>query len=84
MWLNELKTALVLKDIEKLNTLLDSVPPLDKQTDIQEAIYLLDEAKKVVLQAQDELLSSMQKIKKNIEFLNATKPQDYKNLNIIS
>ena len=84
MWLNELKIALVQQDIEKLNNLLESIPPLDNLTDINEAIHLLDEATKMVVTKQNKALSSMQTIKKNIDFLKSTKPQRQNNLNIFS
>jgi len=84
MWLNELKIALVQQDIEKLNNLLESIPPLENLTDINKAIHLLDEATKMVVTKQNKALSSMQTIKKNIDFLKSTKPQNGQNLDIFS
>ena len=72
MWLKKLKIALVQKDIKSLGVLLDDIPTLEDAKEIEEALYLLQEAQKIVQNLKDETASSMAQMKKNIDFLNAT------------
>ena len=72
MWLNKLKVAVVQRDTELLETLLDDLPQLEDEKDIEEALYLLAEATKIVQELKDETAASMVQMKKNIDFLNST------------
>ncbi len=69
MWLNKLKIAIVDKNTDTLNELLDDIPTFENKKDIEEAMYLLKEANKLLQTLKKETLSSMEHIKKNIEFL---------------
>ncbi|MCD6173027.1 MAG: hypothetical protein J7J96_04445 [Sulfurimonas sp.] len=75
MWLTNLKIAIVEKNTDKLNELMDEIPQLEKKEDIEQAIYLIKEATKLVQSFQDETFTSMKQMKKNITFLRATEPQ---------
>ncbi len=72
MWLNKLKVAVVQKDVELLETLLDDLPEVQDSKEIEEALYLLKEAVQIIQQLKDETATSMQQMKKNIDFLNST------------
>jgi len=72
MWLNKLKVAVVQKDVELLETLLDDLPELQDSKEIEEVLYLLKEAVQIIQQLKDETATSMQQMKKNIVFLNST------------
>ena len=72
MWLTNLKIAIIEKDTDKLNKLLDETPQLKDETEIQEAMYMLREAFGLVHTLRDDTEKSMVQIKKNIDFLNAT------------
>jgi hypothetical protein len=72
MWLNSLKIAIVEKDTEKLNKLLDNLPKLEKKEEIEEAIYLLKGANEMVSNLKDKTSASMKQMKKNMDFLNST------------
>lgn len=72
MWLNKLKVAVVQKDTELLATLLDDLPQLEDAKEVEEALYLLAEATKIVQDLKDETAASMVQMKKNIDFLNST------------
>ncbi len=72
MWLNQLKIAIVSKDTEKMNALMDELPQLKTQEEIDSALTLLKEATKLVVSLQDETKSSMLQMKKNLNFLNST------------
>ena len=84
MWLNDLKIAIVEKDTDKINKLLDELPELDKSSDIEQAVYLLKEASELVYTLQDETSTAMRQIKKNINFLKSTQAQAPNRLDIKS
>ncbi|MFT5660493.1 MAG: ABC-type uncharacterized transport system substrate-binding protein [Sulfurimonas sp.] len=69
MWLNKFKIAIIQKDADSLNILLDKVPSFKNKEDIEQAMYLMKEGLEVLYILQDETVSSMRKIKKNINFL---------------
>ncbi len=71
MWLNQLKIAIVQKDMELLGSLLEDIPTLEDSKEIETALFLLQEATTLTQQLQDETAASMKQIKKNIEFLNS-------------
>jgi len=72
MWLNQLKIAIIEKDIERLSELMDTLPKLSKQEDIEIALSLIGEATKLVEGLRDGTNSSMLQIQKNISFLKST------------
>jgi hypothetical protein len=72
MWLKEFKIAIIEKDIQKLEKLMDEVPTLESQEELQEAIALLKEATDLVQGLKDSTAESMAQIKKNINFLKST------------
>lgn len=84
MWLKELTIAVVQKDPQALERLMGNVPVLHNPEDLQKAIYLLEEAKKVMLSLQEETAASMLQIKKNLDFLQATQQQKINRLDITS
>ena len=72
MWLNQLKVAVVQKDIKLLESLLSAVPTFESEEEVQNAFYLLKEASAVVESLKDETATSMTQVKKNIDFLKST------------
>lgn len=72
MWLTKLKIAVVQKDIQTLEKLLDDLPTLDNEKDIQSALYLLREASELVHTLKDDTASSMKRMKKTMDFLKST------------
>ena len=84
MWLNHLKIAIVEKNTDRLNELMDEIPQLERKEDINQAIYLLKEATELVLTLQDETSASMKQMKKNIEFLKSTEHRTSNRLDIKS
>ena len=71
MWLKELKIAVVQKNVEQVEKLLENIPSLDNPQEIEETLYLLEEAKSIVQGLKDETVESMAQMKKNIDFLNS-------------
>ena len=84
MWLNKLKIAVVEKNIDKLNELMENLPQLEKKEEIEQAIYLLKEATSLVQGLHDDAQVSMIQMKKNITFLQATERQKTSSLDIKS
>ncbi len=82
MWLNNLKIAIIEKDTDKINKLLDNLPELEKAQEIEEAIYLLREASELLHTLKDETSRSMAQIKKNLQFLRSTDIPTSKKLDI--
>ncbi|HFB54173.1 MAG TPA: hypothetical protein ENJ67_05505 [Sulfurimonas autotrophica] len=71
MWLNQLKIAIVQKDMELLDSLLGDIPQLQDEKEIESALCLLQEAAALMQSLKDETTSSMKQIKKNLDFLNS-------------
>ena len=84
MWLNQLKIAVVQKDVEQLEKLLDDLPKLDDAKEIEEALYLLHEATNILQNLKDKTAASMAQMKKNIDFLNSTEANRTAKFDIIS
>ena len=72
MWLKELKIAIVEKNIDKLNELMENLPQLEKKEELDQAVCLLKEATTLVQGFKDDTQSSMIQMKKNIKFLKST------------
>ena len=84
MWLTNLKIAIVEKNTDRLNELVEDIPQLEKKEDINQAIYLLKEATELVLSLQNETSTSMKQMKKNINFLKSTEHKTSNRLDIKS
>ena len=84
MWLTNLKIAIIEKDTEKLNKLLDETPQLKDKTEIEEAMYMLREAFALVHTLKDETSKSMKQIKKNLDFLDSAEHKISNRLDIRS
>jgi hypothetical protein len=82
MWLIKLKIAIIEKNTDALDALLDDIPELSETADIEQAIYLLKEASELLYTLQDEAKISMGKIKKNISFLRSTERAHVNKLDI--
>jgi predicted translin family RNA/ssDNA-binding protein len=84
MWLNQLKIAIIQQDIDQLNGLLDDIPTFVDAGQMEEALYLFKEAKRIVEDLKDETAISMKQIKKNIDFLNSATADKPANFDITS
>ena len=72
MWLTSLKVAIVEKNTDSIDRLLGEIPELTDPKEIEEAVYLLREASKLLHTLKDETSASMKQIKKNLQFLRST------------
>lgn len=84
MWLKQLTIAIVEKNTDKLSELMEKIPQLERQEDIDSAICLLKEATSLVSSLQNDTKSSMIQMQKNIKFLNATQEKKTSNFDIKS
>jgi hypothetical protein len=84
MWLNQLKIAVIEKDMEQLDALLEEIPTLHEPKEIEEALFLLKEAAKIFETLKQETAESMQQMKKNINFLNSTQANTTSKFDITS
>lgn len=72
MWLKQFKIALIEKDIEKLNNLADDLPSLQSDEEREEAVYLFNEASRLVESLKQDTADSMAQLRKNLNFLKST------------
>ena len=72
MWLTKLKIAIVEKNTDSLGELINNIPKLSSKEDIDKAIYLTKEAAELLKTLRIDTKISMDKIKKNLAFLNST------------
>lgn len=84
MWLTKLKIAIIEKNTEALDALMDDIPQLGTKENLEQAVYLLREASELVYTLQDDTFKSMAQIKKNLQFLRSTDIPTSKNLDIKS
>lgn len=84
MWLTKLKIAIIEKNTDALNGLMEDVPQLKDKKEIEEAIYLLKEADRLIHTLKDETSASMKQIKKNLDFLRSNDIPTSKKLDIRS
>jgi hypothetical protein len=71
-WLNELKKAVILEDTLTLESLIDQMPQLATLHDMEEAAYLLQNAKTFLENERSHTLHSLSQLKNAIDFLKAT------------
>ncbi|MDB2562506.1 hypothetical protein N9X61_02765 [Sulfurimonas sp.] len=84
MWINKFKIALIQKDADAIESLLEDVPSFSSKQEIQEVMYLIEQATEFLYVLQDEITLSKKKIKQNINFLGTTLSNSSSNFNIKS
>jgi hypothetical protein len=84
MWLHELKKALLLQDLSKLDEILSSTPKFDNNEHIEEAVYLLHAVRELLEKERNSSLCTMNQLKNTLDFLkaNETSPQSSFNLKL--
>jgi hypothetical protein len=84
MWLHELKKALLLQDLSKLDEILSSTPKFDNNEHIEEAVYLLHAVRELLEKERNSSLYTMNQLKNTLDFLkaNETSPQSSFNLKL--
>jgi len=74
MWLKRFKIALIEKNVDVLSALMSDVPRLEKKEEMEEAVYLLKSATELVESLKGDAADSMKRMRKNLDFLKATRP----------
>jgi hypothetical protein len=82
MWLTNFKKAVILKEFEALNQLIDEMPPMESLSQMEEAAYLLHHAKTLLEAEQSAAMGSIQQLKNTIDFLKATENTPVSSLNL--
>lgn len=75
MWIKKLQIAIIEKDADAINTLIETMPKFENIKDIESAMYLLREANEIIHTLKNETALTMKQLKKNIDFLESTQPQ---------
>ena len=83
-WLNQLKGAVVQQNLQQVEKLLEDIPNFQDPKEIESALYLIQEAKRVAQNLKDETAATMKQLKKNIEFLNSATAEAKAKFDIIS
>jgi len=84
MWNDEFKIALIEKDTQRLEELVNVELKFDTFEEIEEAMYLIKEANRLFTKLKDETAVSLNQLKKNIDFLKATQSPFKNRLDITS
>ena len=82
MWLKKLQIAIIEKNTDAIEKLLDTPPEFDNMKDVESAMYLLREAAELVYTLKDETALVIKQLKKNIDFLKSTQPSTVNKLDI--
>ena len=69
MWLKSFKIAIAERNTDRINSLSLNIPEFDSIEEMNEALYLIKEASKLIETLQHETLEIKNKLKKNIEFI---------------
>lgn len=84
MWLRELEIALVERDTEAIDALLNESLSFDTLEEMQKAQYLLLEASKLLHELKDKSEATMKQLKKNIDFMKVSEVKSPNRLDIRS
>ena len=82
MWLNKLQIAIVEKDVDKLDELLEQMPEFKDKDEMIKAACLLKEALNLLYTLKDQTSESMKQIKKNLDFLSSTQNKPKNKLDV--
>ncbi|MGA9046234.1 hypothetical protein [Sulfuricurvum sp.] len=82
MWLTKIKTALVLEEVERIDSLIDEIPLFDTLAQMEEAAYLLAQCKILLEQHQSQNAQRLKEIKNTLDFLKSTQTQPPSSLNL--
>jgi len=82
MWLNKLKTSLVLEDIETISNLLDEMPQFETLSQMEEATYLLVQCKAILELRKSETGYVLHQLKSTIDFIKSTQTDPSHSLNL--
>lgn len=82
MWLSNFKKALILKEFDTLEELIEVMPPFESLSQMEEAAFLLHHAKILLETEQSTTLNTLQQLKNTIDFLKATENTPASTINL--
>ena len=84
MWLSKFKIAIIEKNTEQIDTLLEELPTFTTEDEMKEAQYLMKEAAVLLLHLKNQTQDTMQRVQKNLSFLKSTQTNGSSALDIKS
>ena len=84
MWLKELQIAIIEQNTKKIGELLENPVEFTSFEEMKRAQYLLAEASELLHTLKDKTATTMQQLKKNIDFLKVTERKNPNRLDIRS
>jgi len=84
VWINRFKIALIEKDIQSLEKLLEDVPDFNDLKLMKELAFLIQNAIKLLQNEKNTTAHEMHQIKKTLDFLNASASDTKNNFDIKS
>ncbi len=84
MWVNKLQIAIIEKNTDNIDNLLDNMPKFRTKEEMISAQYLLREALELLYTLKDETALTMKQLKKSIDFLKSTEYHTSNRLDIRS
>jgi hypothetical protein len=82
MWLNQLKTALVLGQLDRIASLINEMPTFNTLEEMEQATYLLQNVKTFLEAGKAETSQTLQQLKNTINFLQSTQTDQPRSLNL--
>ncbi|EQB39177.1 hypothetical protein M947_08460 [Sulfurimonas hongkongensis] len=82
MWINKLQIAIIEKDADSIDALVQEAPKFENTKEIERAMYLLREAMELIYTLKDETALTMKQLKKNIRFIESTQSQTQNRLDV--
>lgn len=82
MWLTQLKTALVLGELDRIGSLIDEMPAFETLEEMEQAAYLLQQTYTFLEEGKAQTAQSLQQLKSTINFLQSTKTDEPSSLNV--
>ena len=82
MWLNQLKDALVLGQLDRIASLINEMPTFNTLEEMEQATYLLQNVKTFLEAGKAETSQTLQQLKNTINFLQSTQTDQPRSLNL--
>ncbi|MBN2870991.1 MAG: hypothetical protein JXK04_08570 [Campylobacterales bacterium] len=82
MWLSKFKAALVLEETDRIATLAEEMPLFDSPQEMEEAAYLLNQARELMEQNKLQTAQTLKQLKNTLDFLKSTQAHSASSLNI--
>jgi len=70
-WLDDFKIAIIEKNFEKIEKLLDEMPEIKSINDLKTSVALINEAKRLLAKEQQILREDMEKVQKSKKFFSS-------------